>query len=121
MKFVYPMVVHDDPDGSWAEFPDVEGCFTQADSLNELMFNAVEALTCHLEGGYVIKPATDIRKLTLEPSTFAQLVAVDVDITKNTKSVKKTLTIPEWLNNEAVSKGINFSQTLQEALIAKIA
>ena len=121
MKFVYPMVVHDDPDGLWDEFPDVEGCFTQADSLNELMFNAVEALTCHLEGGYVIKPATDIRKLTLEPSTFAQLVAVDVDITKNTKSVKKTLTIPEWLNNEAVSKGINFSQTLQEALIAKIA
>ena len=48
MKFVYPMVVHDDPDGLWAEFPDVEGCFTQADSLNELMFNAVEALTCHL-------------------------------------------------------------------------
>jgi post-segregation antitoxin (ccd killing protein) len=38
----------------------------------------------------------------------------------NSKAVKKTLSIPEWLNEEAVALGINFSQTLQEALIDKI-
>ena len=38
----------------------------------------------------------------------------------NMKSVKKTLTIPEWLNREALAKGINFSQVLQEALISKL-
>lgn len=36
------------------------------------------------------------------------------------KSVKKTLTIPSWLNEAAMAAGINFSQTLQEALIQKI-
>lgn len=36
------------------------------------------------------------------------------------KSVKKTLTIPEWLNQEVLSEGINFSQVLQDALISKL-
>ena len=38
----------------------------------------------------------------------------------STKAVKKTLSIPEWLNEEAVALGINFSQVLQEALMQKI-
>ena len=38
----------------------------------------------------------------------------------SSKAVKKTLTIPEWLNGEAVSIGVNFSQVLQEALLAKV-
>ena len=38
----------------------------------------------------------------------------------NSKAVKKTLSIPEWLNEEAISKGINFSQVLQEALIERL-
>lgn len=38
----------------------------------------------------------------------------------NSKAVKKTLTIPEWLNEEATTLGINFSQVLQEALISKV-
>ena len=38
----------------------------------------------------------------------------------NSKAVKKTLTIPEWLNEEAMALGINFSQVLQEALLQKI-
>ena len=35
-------------------------------------------------------------------------------------SVKKTLSIPQWLNTAAMEKNINFSQTLQEALKAKL-
>ena len=38
----------------------------------------------------------------------------------NNKAVKKTLTIPEWLNEEAMALGVNFSQVLQEALLSKI-
>ena len=34
----------------------------------------------------------------------------------NNRAVKKTLTIPEWLNEAATSAGINFSQVLQDAL-----
>ena len=38
----------------------------------------------------------------------------------NNKAVKKTLTIPEWLNEAAASMGLNFSQVLQEALLQKV-
>lgn len=38
----------------------------------------------------------------------------------NSKAVKKTLSIPEWLNEEAVLMGVNFSQVLQEALMSKL-
>jgi post-segregation antitoxin (ccd killing protein) len=40
---------------------------------------------------------------------------------KNEKSVKKTLTIPSWLNDLAIENNINFSQTLQEALRKELA
>lgn len=38
----------------------------------------------------------------------------------NARAVKKTLSIPEWLNEEAVAMGVNFSQVLQEALMNKL-
>ena len=54
---------------------------------------------------------------------FISMVSVDVAEYAKThfeKSVRKTLTIPAWLNIAAQEKKINFSQTLQEALLAKI-
>lgn len=38
----------------------------------------------------------------------------------SSRSVKKTLTIPEWLNKEAIALDINFSQVLQEAMLPKV-
>ena len=54
---------------------------------------------------------------------FVNLVSVDIDIYAEVlfeKSVRKSLTIPYWMNLIATQKGINFSQTLQEALLEKI-
>ena len=54
---------------------------------------------------------------------FINMVAVDVAEYAKThfeKSVKKTLSIPAWLNKAALEKNINFSQVLQEALLKKI-
>ena len=56
-------------------------------------------------------------------NAFVSMVSVDVAEYAKThfeKSVRKTLTIPAWLNIAAQQKNINFSQTLQEALLAKI-
>lgn len=55
--------------------------------------------------------------------SFVTMVTVDVAEYAKThfeKSVKKTFTIPSWLNKAALEQGINFSQVLQEALISKI-
>lgn len=124
MLFIYPAIIHEDTDGMWAEFPDLEGCTTYGDTLSELLDNATEAMELYvlgmLEDGEKPPTPTDIRNMPLaEKNTFANLIRADIDLAKNTKSVKKTLTIPAWLNERALDKGINFSKVLQEALISK--
>ncbi len=124
MLFIYPAIVHEDSDGIWAEFPDLEGCTTFGDNIAEVLSGAAEAMELYvlglLEDGVKPPKATDIRAIkNLEKDTFATLIKSDVDLAKNTKSVKKTLTIPAWLNQRALDKNINFSKVLQEALIAK--
>lgn len=124
MRFVYPALVHEDEDGIWAEFPDLEGCSTYGDTVDEILTGAVEAMELYilglLEDGKRPPEPSDIRTLkSTDSNAFATLISADVDLAKNTKSVKKTLTIPAWLNQRALDKGINFSQALQEILVAK--
>ena len=123
MIFIYPAIIHEDTDGIWAEFPDLEGCTTFGDDIAEVPTGAAEAMELFvlglLEDGIKPPKATDIKDMHLEKNTFATLIKSDIDLAKNTKSVKKTLTIPAWLNQRALDKGINFSKVLQEALIAK--
>lgn len=123
MLFVYPAVFHKEADAYWVEFPDLEGCHTYGSSITEAMESAQEAL-----GGYVLTLLEQNKKLA-SPSDistlhaedgFSSLVSCDINQYKDTKAVKKTLTIPSWLNDRAVSMGINFSQVLQEALLSKI-
>lgn len=39
---------------------------------------------------------------------------------ERSRAIKKTLSIPEWMNEEALALNINFSQVLQDALVEKI-
>ena len=60
--------------------------------------------------------------LKTEPNEFVNYVACDTMAYRkkfSNKAVKKTLTLPEWMNDEAISLGLNFSQILQEALLQK--
>ena len=124
MLFIYPAIFHKENDSYWVEFPDLEGCQTYGNTLNETMEFSQEALTGYLltllEDGAPIPHPTDPSAITCNPDSFTTLVTCDINQYKDTKAVKKTLTIPAWLNERAVSMGINFSQVLQEALISKI-
>lgn len=124
MLFAYPAIVHMDTDGFWAEFPDLQFCCTQGDSINELIFNAIEAMECFLlddlEQGKKLPKASNIMDIEVPDNCFVTLIHSDTDLAKRTTSVKKTLTIPSWLNEQALAKNINFSKVLQEALIAKL-
>ena len=123
MKFIYPAIIHDDADGFWAEFPDLEYTSSTGSTLTELVTNAQEAMELYilgaLEDGESLPTPTFIRNLPCTNTTYPTLVQTDIDLAKNSKSVKKTLTIPAWLNDRALAKGINFSQILQEALVEK--
>lgn len=123
MLFVYPAIFHKEEDAYWVEFPDLEGCHTYGSSVNETMEAAQEALAVYLltllEQGKEIAAPSDISVVQVKDG-FSSLVSCDINQYKDTKAVKKTLTIPSWLNDRAISMGVNFSQVLQEALLSKI-
>jgi len=123
MLFVYPAVFHKEDDSYWVEFPDLEGCHTFGGSIPETMEAAQEALSAYLlvllEQNRPLAAPSDISALHADDG-FLSLVSCNVDQYRETKAVKKTLTIPSWLNDRAVSMGLNFSKVLQEALLAKI-
>lgn len=127
-KLFYPAIFHIAEEGGfWISFPDLPECFSDGDNMAEAYEMASDALGLALSSRLADKeelPAASSPELIeLKGNEF--LVAVEFDLVSyrkkhNSKAVKKTLSIPEWLNEEAVSLGINFSQVLQEALIAKI-
>lgn len=121
--YIYPSIFSFDDDGISVEFPDLEGCFTCGDTTQEAITNAKEAMGLHLfgmeEDNETIPTPTDIKDIKLEDNQSIVLIEVYMPIIReaiNNQSVKKTLTIPRWLNNLAEKNNINFSQLLQSAL-----
>lgn len=127
-KYAYPAIFTPEDDGGFSvRFPDLEGCFTCGDDMPDALFMAEDALALVLYGyesdARAIPSPSKTEDLELEPGEFVNSVACDtIEYRKrfNNKAVKKTLTIPEWLNEAATSMNINFSQVLQEALIQKV-
>ncbi|RGC73717.1 type II toxin-antitoxin system HicB family antitoxin [Lachnospiraceae bacterium AM23-2LB] len=126
-KLFYPAIFHTaEESGFWVSFPDLPECLTEGDDMQDAYEMAVEALglclTERKKEGEVIPDPTEINKIDTEDGV---LVIVEFDMLEyqkkhNSRAVKKTLSIPEWLNEEAVSRGVNFSQLLQEALMVKL-
>ena len=121
--YIYPSIFSFDDDGISVEFPDLEGCFTCGATTKEAMAMAKEAMGLHLfgmeEDNEAIPEPTDIKDIKLENNQTIVLIEVYMPIIReaiNNQSVKKTLTIPRWLNNLAEKNNINFSQLLQCAL-----
>lgn len=123
MMFVYPAIFHQEDSSYWVEFPDLPGCQSFGDTLPETMAEALEALAAYvltlLEQGKPLVQPSEMASIIPEDG-FTSLVACTIEQYKETKAVKKTLTIPSWLNDRATAMGVNFSQVLQEALITKI-
>jgi predicted RNase H-like HicB family nuclease len=139
MLSVYPACFFKDDNGYSVIFPDLNNLATCGRDIEDSMSMAIDCLagyiyTSQKDGEDIPKPSkiTDIdiavvseRAFPGEPvgEAFVNMVSVDVASYAKEhfeKSVRKTLTIPAWLNYAALSKGINFSQVLQEALIEKI-
>ncbi len=137
MLSVYPACFYKDCDGYSVVFPDLNWLSTCGANEQDAMCMAVDCLA-----GYLYFPALDGEKAPMASSVkdvsadkvakelgvsaedaFVNLVSVDVEEYARAhfdRSVRKTLTIPAWLDTAAQAENINFSQTLQEALISKI-
>lgn len=127
-KYVYPAIFEKEPEGGFSVyFPDIEGCYTQGEDLAEAVENAEDALCLALydleEKGAAIKEASDISTLTVKDGDFTSLVSCDtIEYRRyfDNKAVKKTLTIPNWLNVMSERANINFSAVLQKALMQEL-
>ena len=135
MLSMYPSCFYKEDDGYSVIFPDLNYLATQGDSFEDAMEMAVECLASYLyiaqrDGEDVPAPSSLVNidpvavAKELDPDlpvgeAIVNLVSVDVaEYAKKhfEKSVKKTLSIPAWLNEAAVAQGVNFSQVLQRAL-----
>jgi len=137
MLSIYPACFFKEENGYSVVFPDLNWLATCGETENEVMSMAVDCLAGYLytlkNDGEQFPAASAMKDVSLEKvakeldadttNAFVSMVSVDVAEYAKThfeKSVRKTLTIPAWLNIAAQQKNINFSQTLQEALLAKI-
>lgn len=127
-KYAYPAVFTPEENGGYSVFfPDLEGCYTCGDDLKDALFMAEDVLAFvmydHEKDGAKIPQVSAVKDISLETGEFVNYVACDTAEyarMHNNRAVKKTLTIPEWLNDAAVKAGVNFSQVLQEALMKKV-
>lgn len=127
-RMFYPAVFQAEEEGGFSIFfPDVDGCITQGEDMNdgyEMAFDALGNMLSYLdEQGKAIPRPSSPQEIRLEDGQFMAVVEFDMLEYKkrnDSRAVKKTLTIPSWLNELAVRQNINFSQVLQEALMTKV-
>ena len=123
-KYLYPAIFTPEEGGGFSiTFPDIKSCYTQGDDLQDAYEMAADVLCLTLYGleeeKAVIPPASDPKDIKAPANSFVSLVGADtLEYRKfyDNKAVKKTLTVPSWLNTMAEREDINFSQVLQEAL-----
>ena len=68
----YPIAIEHEPGKAYGvQFPDLPGCFSAGDTLDEAIFNAAEALAFHIEGlldaGEKIPPPQAIESHSANP------------------------------------------------------
>ena len=123
-KYVYPAVFTLEDNGIYSiNFPDFESCFTQGSDIPDGLEMAKDILSitlCDMEDDKETIPTpSNPLKIHTSDDEFVTLIAVDtIEYRKSYsgKAIKKTLTIPSWLNSAAEKENINFSSVLQQAL-----
>ncbi|MBQ7065915.1 MAG: type II toxin-antitoxin system HicB family antitoxin [Lachnospiraceae bacterium] len=127
-KYVYPAVFKKEDDGKYSVvFRDLEGCYTCGDNLEHSIEMAEDVLALVLYGyeveGKEIPVPSNIQEIKVGDNEFINYIKCDtLEYRKmyNNKSVRKNVTLPEWLNEEAEKAQINVSKVLQEALMKKL-
>ena len=126
MKLTYPAIFYpcEDSPGYTVEVPDLPGCISEGDSLADAILMATDAASGwvldELEDGNPAPAASAMKDIAPdEPDGFVNMLVLDMDAYAEKygeKAVRKSLTIPAYLNTFAEKAGVNFSQVLQDAL-----
>lgn len=127
MKYAYTAILNPEGGGFSVYFPDLPGCNTCGDDMPDTLKMAQDALCLWLydmeQDKKAIPAPTPPQAVKTSGNEFISVISVDTDLYRRyyeNKAVKKTLTIPMWLDQQAADANINFSQILQEALKQKL-
>lgn len=123
-KYVFPAVFTPEENGYLSiHFPDISNCFTSGKGLAEALDMAQDVLNLTLvdmeDHQLNIPPASESNRIPLENNEFINLIKADTIEYRaryEDKYVKKTLSLPAWLNTLAEKEHINCSAVLQEGL-----
>ena len=127
-KLYYPAIMHPEETGGYSVWlHDISGCCSQGETLSEAVENIKDALGLYyedaVEGNSTLPAPTTPSSTELEPREFVAVIEFSPSEylkTRSTRAVKKTLSIPAWLNNMAEAQQINFSAVLQSALVERL-
>lgn len=121
--YIYPAIFEYANDGISISFPDLPGCISCAKTDEEALYMAKDALglyiACSEEDNEKLKEPSRLNGIKLKSQQRAVLIEVNMPLFRESvqnASVKKTLTIPKWINDLAERNNVNFSQLLQLAI-----
>lgn len=117
-EYVYPAVFHPNNDNSFTiTYPDLPGCISEGKSLGNAIYMAQASLTQWIEylidKKQVIPSASNLKDIVLSPEEFISLVRADI---KDGRAVKRTVSIPKWMDDKVIESGLSLSRVLQDAL-----
>ncbi len=121
-EYVYPALFHSKEDGSFTiTYPDLPGCISEGKSLGNAMYMAQSALTQWIE--YLtdkkqsIPLASNLESIKTTQDEFVNLIRVEI---KENRAVKRTVSIPKWMDDKVIETGLSLSRVLQDALKEKL-
>ena len=122
MDYIYPAIFHFNNDGSYTiTFPDLPGCISEGKSLGNALTMAQSALSQWIE--YLadkkqeIPQASNIGAVRADDGEFVNLIRVDI---RDERAVRKTVSIPKWMDDQVSASGLSLSRVLQDALITRL-
>ena len=126
-KYIYPAIFQEKEEGFNIFFPDLQGAFTCADSLEEALFMAKECLGLYLYSLetrelYIPNPSKP-QDVKVNSTEFVQLIEVfmtPIRDDENNRCVRRNVTLPKWLNDLAKKNKINVSSVLESSLKTKL-
>ena len=123
MEYVYPAIFHQNKDESYTiTYPDLPGCISEGKNLGNAMYVAQSALTQWIiyliDKEKKIPIASSAEKIKASKNNFVNLICAEV---RDAKAVKRTVSIPKWMDDKAAQSGLSLSRVLQDALKERLA
>lgn len=121
-EYVFPALFHSNEDGSFTiTYPDLPGCISEGKSLGNAMYMAQSALTQWME--YLtdkkqsIPSTSSLESIKTTQGEFVTLIRAEI---KENRAVKRTVSIPKWMDDKVIESGLSLSRVLQDALKEKL-